>query len=279
MGLVQVQVLRRTPLGDQDHIRPLLDVDAVYGIQKRAARPVGQGYVARHGFHNILLPIQDHVEHKIRAHHGGGLLDILPDRIALQQAGAGLGTHHAAVIGLDSGSGGHAGHDGLRPTGVPGKIVVFDVAQADSPVRFRHPAIDVHRRVVPVAAQGENQDNIFPPDPGGIQLVQKYGHHFPGGHGPGNVAGNHGDGFSGPYQFPEAGRSDGMRQRLFHRRPSSRAARERLVLQNSKKPIVLHCYHLDPRADFKGDIHLFRLPSLDSFIIKSFFMFVKYSFS
>ena len=144
LGLIQVQVLGGAALGDQDDVCRLRELLSVQGVQEGAARPMGLCHVSGHSPEYLLVLRKDYVQDKVDAHHGPGLLDVQAQGVGLQGPGAALGQHHAAVVRLDSGPSGHAGHDGLGAAGIAGKIVVFDVAQADAPIRLRHDPGHVH---------------------------------------------------------------------------------------------------------------------------------------
>ena len=115
--------------------------------------------------------------------------------------------------------------------------MVFDVAQADSAIRFRDAAHDIHRRTMlrnahvhaigriavhafdfiesavarqmaallighfAMAAQRKYQRNILRANSGGVQFIQQRGHHAIGGHRAGNIGCNDGDLFAGLHNF------------------------------------------------------------------------------
>lgn len=80
---------------------PLRNLLAVQGVQKGAADPVRGSHIAGHCPDDLFLRVQHHVYDEVHPHHGGGLLNILPDGVALQLAGMGSFLHHAAVVGLN----------------------------------------------------------------------------------------------------------------------------------------------------------------------------------
>ena len=245
LGLVKVQVLGCAALGHDDDIRTVVDVLAVEPVQIAAALPVGQGHITGHGADDLLVLIQHHVEDIIHPAHGGGLLNVPAQGVALQISGAGALPDHHGVIGLDRAGSGDAGHNGLGAAGISGKVVIFDVAQANAPVRLGHHPGDVHRRtgrgdaqmhhirgvavhaadlcpglftgqmahflrgLGAVAAQCENQSDILRPGPAGIQLVQQGRHDGIGGHGPGDIAGNNGDLLAGVDDLPQQRSANG----------------------------------------------------------------------
>ena len=243
LGLVQVQVLGRSALGHQYDIRPGRDLLAVKGVQKGTARPVGSHQIAGNGLDDLLVGVQHHIYDEVHPHHGGGFFNVLPDRVALQFSGTGGIFHHSAVVGLDGRPGGDAGHDGLGAAGVAGKVMVFNIAQADAPVRLRHGPHDMYaiRRVSvhaadlrkspfagqvaslllcvgTVTSQSEYQRDVLPPDPGGVQLVQQGGHDLPCGHGTGDITRNDTNSLSGMDHLPQPIVANGMLQRILHSR-------------------------------------------------------------
>ena len=248
LGLIEIEILGRAALGDQDDVRRLGELLPVQGVEKGAARPMGFRHVSRDGFQNLLMLGKDHVQNEVDAYHGPGFLDVQPEGIPFQVSGAAFRQDHAAVVGLDGGPGGHAGHDGFSAAGIAGKIVIFDVAQADAPIRLRHDPGDVHGgapggraigdavigvavhaldlgigtlsgqlppfrlRMLPMAAQGEHQGDVLRSDAARIELVQQGGHDLGRGHGPGDVAGDDGYGLPGADRVPKPGGADGLLQ-------------------------------------------------------------------
>ena len=203
------------------------------------------------------------------------------------------------MVGLDGVPGGDAGHDGLGAAGIAGEIVIFNVAQTDSPVGLRHHPRDVHRGsrpgdahthavgrlavhagdfvprpfpcqlsalfggVLPVGAQGEHQRDILPPDTGGIQLVQQRGHDFIGRHGAGDVTGDDGHLFPGVHQLPQAGGFYGRLQRPANLRLTGQLQRNLVGMEHAQQIFFrnLHGLHPGSEAEFQHHGHQPFLPS------------------
>ena len=179
--------------------------------------------------------------------------------------------------------------------------MVLDIAQADPPVRLRHPAVDVHRRAPggdahmdavrhigvhtgdlgegllprqmallrlrmgPMAAQGEDQGDVLRPDAGAVQLLQQRGHHHPGGHGACDVAGDDGDLLPRADQVPQTRRADGRCQRLPHRRFPCHRGRDLVGFQHAQQRLLRDSHPLAPGTDleFQFSLHsIFSFPRL-----------------
>ena len=287
LGLVEVQIFGCASLTHQHDIRPPGELLAVEGIQKGTAGPVGFHHIPGHRPDDLLVGVQHHIDDEVHPHHGGGLLDVLPDRIAGELSRAGGSFHHTAVVGLDGIPGGDARHDGLGTAGVAGEVVVLDVAQADAPVRLRHPPVDVHRGtpgrgahmdtvvyiqvhaadlppgllsrkmghlfrgVLAVAAQGKYQRNVLRAHTGAVQFLQNRRQHGPGGHGPGDVAGDDGHLLTGADDLAQPGRPDGLSQRPAHLCPACQLHRHLVGLQHAQHGLVRHADRLGACADLE----------------------------
>ena len=90
--------------------------------------------------------VQHHIQNEINTTDPTGLLNVLPYRVGVQVAGASFRTNHHGVVGLNGIPGGNAGHNGFDTAGITGKVVKFDVAQANTVIRFCHRPGDVHGR-------------------------------------------------------------------------------------------------------------------------------------
>ena len=90
--------------------------------------------------------VEHDVHDVIRATDAPRFLNVRADGVAIQFPGAGALLHHHAVIRLNCRRGGNARHDRLCAAGIASKVVKFDIAGADSEVRLRHAARDVHER-------------------------------------------------------------------------------------------------------------------------------------
>ena len=144
--LIQVQILGRAALRNDHHIRSFRNRDRVQLVQERAAFAVRLRHIARACVDDLLVLVQHHVQDEVHTHHGRGFLDVLTHGIAFELARARGRLHHAAVVRLNCRARGNAGHDGLRAAGIACKIMIFNIAQADSAVGFRNRAHDIHRR-------------------------------------------------------------------------------------------------------------------------------------
>ena len=205
--------------------------------------------------------------------------------------GAGLLLHHHPVVLLDGGAGRHPGHQRLAAPGIPGEIVVLDVAQTYAPVRLGHHPGDIHRgatagaakadailrvavhaaypahglgsgqtghllgRMLSVAAQGEHQGHVLVPYPRRFQLVQQGAHYLPGGHGAGHVAADDGDLFPGPQHVPQPGCADGFFQGPAHFRLPGEAQLHLVGGQHPQQVVLGHLYPLYTLAKAKFQHH------------------------
>ena len=84
LGLVKIEILGGTALGNDHDIRLLFDRTFVILIQECACPAVGCGDIARISADDFLLCIENNVEDEIDARHCACLLDILTHRIAFQ---------------------------------------------------------------------------------------------------------------------------------------------------------------------------------------------------
>ena len=154
LGLVDVDVLREPPGGDDHYIGLFLDGDLAQGVEFFAARPVGSDVVARHGMDDLLVLVEDHVEGEVDLDEAADLLQVLPDGVALVVARPGTLLQHHPVVGPDGLDRRDAGKDGLGPAAVAGKVMKLDVPDAD-------PAVGLH----------DGPENIDRRAPGGLTQV------------------------------------------------------------------------------------------------------------
>ncbi len=129
-----------------------------------------------------------------------------------------------AVVALDCRARRYARHDGFGASGISCKIMVFNVTEADTPIRFCYHPYDIHRCpttcytdtntifrvaiytrqfligtfagqffpfficVLTMTSKSKHQSNIFLPDTCSIQLIKKRRHNFRRRHRPRNIA-------------------------------------------------------------------------------------------
>ena len=105
---------------------------------------MGRDDIPADGVDDLLGLIQNHIDNKVNRTAGKSVLQVLPEGIAFQLAGARIGSDHAGVVGLDRRPCGDSRHDSLCSAGISGEIVVFDVAQTDTAVRLCHRTADVY---------------------------------------------------------------------------------------------------------------------------------------
>ena len=148
LRLVQVQILRRTALGDDYNVRLLSNGLAVERVQKRAARAMSLRHISGDGTDDLLVLVQNDIDDEINTDESTRFLNVLPYRISLYAPGAGFRLHHAAVVCLDGFARGYAGHYSLCTSRIACKVVVLNIPETYYPIRFRYNTEDIHGRSI-----------------------------------------------------------------------------------------------------------------------------------
>ncbi|MPN52693.1 hypothetical protein SDC9_200355 [bioreactor metagenome] len=87
---------------------------------------------------DFLVLIKNDIQNEIHAYHTCGFFKVFTNGIAFQLSRHGGGVNHKTVVGLNCRTRAHAGHDGLCTAGIAREIVVFDIAETNSPVGLRN---------------------------------------------------------------------------------------------------------------------------------------------
>lgn len=192
--------------------------------------------------------VKHDVDDEINMDKGAHLVDVDAHGVRIQVARMRALIHHALVVRLDRIVRGNAGHNGLGAAAVAREIMVFNIAQANNPVRLCDRGKDVDRRAVlgyaevcvvlarikagkaaehllprrlphlfrchfTMDAQGENNGDILIPHTGERQLLCHMRQHGVGRHRAGDIARDDGNFLTGAYDFAEPRRADRVLQR------------------------------------------------------------------
>ena len=207
--------------------------------------------MSRHRRGDFLLFVQHHIDEEINGEKLQDFLHIATDGIAVGPSDPGILQQHHLMIPLDGTAGANTGDDGFAATAVTGEIMVINVADTDTEIRFNHGTKDLKGRSVgahthgneifgigihhpdaaeniaarqtfpfliglfPVGAQAADDNDILILHTGGIQLFQQKGQDLIAGTGTGDIADDDGRGLSGFGDLSQRRRVDGSTQGFF----------------------------------------------------------------
>ncbi len=146
--LVNVQILRKSAGRGDDDIRLCGDCHLIQFVKQPTARAVRLNIVARHAVADFFVLVKHDVDDEINMDKGAHLVDVDAHGVRIQVARMRALIHHALVVRLDRIVRGNAGHNGLGAAAVAREIMVFNIAQANNPVRLCDRGKDVDRRAV-----------------------------------------------------------------------------------------------------------------------------------
>ena len=145
LGLIKIDILGVSACGHNHNISLFWNPNLVEPVQKTAAFPVRFDKMTRYAAADSLLFVQHYIYNKINRYKPfADLIDILTNGIACNGAGLGFFPDHPRMIALDGVAGGYAGHNCLGSSAVAGKIVKFNIAQADADIGIRYGLKDIY---------------------------------------------------------------------------------------------------------------------------------------